>query len=80
MEIRCVKVGNAYINVLNIEKFSIEQDGIYLHTISGSKYRMTEKPTQDDAVAMRGILRKINEKAYDVVNIEAFIQNDEAFR
>ena len=80
MEIRLVKIGNSYINVLNIESFSIDNKGINLITISGEKHNLTEKPTKDDAFAMKRIVRKINEKAYDIIYIEDFIENDEAFR
>ena len=80
MEIRFTKIGSNYINVLNIERFSIEKDGIYMFTISGNKYRLTEKPTKDDTFAMKRIIRKINEKAYDIIYMEDFVKNDEAFR
>jgi len=80
MEIKLVKVGNHYINVLNIERFAIQDDGIYLYTISGSKFRLTEKLTKDDTFAMKRIIRKINEKAYDIIYIEDFVKHDEAFR
>ena len=80
MEIRFVKVGNNYINVLNIERFSVDSSGISFYTISGAQYRLTVKPTNDDAFAMKRIVRKINEKAYDIIYIEEFIKNDEAFR
>ena len=80
MEIRFVKVGSSYINVLNIERFSIDQSGISLFTISGNQYRLTNRATGDDAFAMKRIVRKINEKAYDIIYIEEFIKNDEAFR
>jgi len=80
MEIRFVKVGNNYINVLNIERFAVNEDGIYFYTISGNKFRLTEKQTKDDTFAMKRIIRKINEKAYDVIYIEDFIEHDEAFR
>jgi len=80
MEIRFVKIGNNYVNVLNIERFLIDSDGIYMFTLSGNKYRLTQKPTHDDTFAMKRIIRKINEKAYDIIYIEDFIENDEAFR
>jgi len=80
MEIRFVKVGNHYINVLNIERISVDKDGITLFTISGNKYRLTDKPLKDDIFAMKRIVRKINEKAYDIIYIEEFIKHDEAFR
>jgi len=80
MEIRFVKIGNNYVNVLNIERFFIDHDGIYMFTLSGGKYRLTQKPTKDDTFAMKRIIRKINEKAYDIIYIEDFISNDEAFR
>jgi len=80
MEIRFVKVGNNYINVLNIEKFTIGQEGIYFTTISGNKYVLTERQAKDDDFAMRRLVRKINEKAYDIIYLEEFLQNDEAFR
>jgi hypothetical protein len=80
MEIRFVKISNNYVNVMNIERFSIEKDGIHMFTISGNKYKLTEKPTKDDTFAMKRIIRKINEKAYDIIYMEAFIENDEAFR
>jgi len=80
MEIRFVKIGNNYVNVLNIERFLIDSDGIYMFTLSGNKYRLTQKPTNDDTFAMKRIIRKINEKAYDIIYIEDFIENDEAFR
>jgi len=80
MEIRFVKIGDSYINVLNIEKFSVGDGGITLSTISGNKFRLTEKPTNDDTYAMKRIVRKLNEKAYDIVYIEEFIKHDEAFR
>ena len=80
MEIRFVKIGNNYINVQNIETFSIEGDGIYMRTVSGDRHRLTKKPTQDDTFAMKRIIRKINEKAYDIIYMEAFVENDEAFR
>ena len=80
MEIRFVKVGTNYINVLNIERFSVDSSGISFFTISGAEYRLTSKPTSDDTFAMKRIVRKINEKAYDIIYIEEFIKNDEAFR
>jgi len=80
MEIKFVKIGDNYINVLNIEKFSVGSEGIRLTTISGNKYQLTMRPTKDDAYAMRRLVRKINEKAYDIINIEDFLENDEAFR
>ena len=80
MEIRFVKVGSNYINVLNIERFTIDNDGIYMFTISGNKYRLTERLPNDETFAMKRIIRKINEKAYDIIYIEDFISNDEAFR
>ena len=80
MEIRFVKVGNHYINVLNIERFAINEDGIYFYTISGNKFQLTDKPSKDDTFAMKRIIRKINEKAYDIIYIEDFIKHDEAFR
>jgi len=80
MEIKLVKIGNNYINVLNIERFSIESDGIYMYTVSSSKYKLVEKPTKDDTFAMKRIIRKINEKAYDIVYMEEFTKHDEAFR
>ena len=80
MEVRFVKIGNTYVNVLNIERFVIGQDGIYLCTLAGNNYKLTEKPTKDDAFAMKRIVRKINEKAYDIIYMEDFVQNDEAFR
>ena len=80
MEIRFVKIGNNYINVLNIERFSVDSSGISFYTISGNQYRLTARQTNDDAFAMKRIVRKINEKAYDIIYIEEFIKNDEAFR
>ena len=80
MEIRFVKVGEHYVNVLNIERFSVSPEGIYMFTISGNKYRLTNKPTKDDTFAMKRLIRKINEKAYDIIYIEEFIKHDEAFR
>ena len=80
MEVRFVKIGNNYINVLNIERFAIEQDGIFMYTISSNKYRLTHKSTNDDTFAMKRIVRKINEKAYDIIYMEDFVKNDEAFR
>jgi len=80
MEIRFVKVGNHYINVINIERLSIDPDGIYLYTVAGNKYRLTPRLTKDDIFAMKRIVRKINEKAYDIIYIEEFIEHDEAFR
>jgi len=80
MEVRFVKIGNEYINILNIEGLSSEPDGIRLATFSGKKYKLTDKPTADDTFAMKRIIRKINEKAYDIVFVEDFIKNDEAFR
>ena len=80
MEIRFVKVGSHYINVLNIERFAINDDGICFYTVSGNKYMLTDKPTKDDTYAMKRLLRKINEKAYDIIYIEEFIKHDEAFR
>ena len=80
MEIRFVKIGNNYINVLNIEKFSISADGISLTTVTGTVYKLTNRPTKDDTFAMKRMIRKINEKAYDIIYIEEFIENDEAFR
>ena len=80
METRLVKIGNNYINVLSIERFFVGPEGIYLYTMSGSEHRLTQKPTKDDAFAMKRIIRKINEKAYDIIYIEEFINNDEAFR
>ena len=80
MEIRFVKVGNHYVNVLNIEKFTATNEGISFTTISGNIYVLTTRPTRDDTFAMKRLIRKINEKAYDIVYIEEFLQNDEAFR
>ena len=80
MEVRFAKIGNTYVNVLNIERFVIAQDGIYLCTLGGNNYKVTEKPTKDDTFAMKRIVRKINEKAYDIIYMEDFIKNDEAFR
>jgi len=80
MEIRFVKIGDHYVNTLNIERFSIDDGGIYFCTISGNKYRLTDTPTKDDTYAMKRIVRKINEKAYDIIYIEEFIKHDEAFR
>ena len=80
MEIRFVKIGNNYINVLNIERFCINQEGIYFTTISGNKYVLTTKQANNDDFAMKRLIRKINEKAYDIVYLEDFLQNDEAFR
>ena len=80
MEIKFVKIANNYINVLNIEKFTVGTDGIHLTTISGNKYKLTDKQAKDDAYAMKRLVRKINEKAYDIIYIEDFVENDEAFR
>ena len=80
MEAKFVKIGENYVNVLNIERFSVGADGISFHTISGNKYKLTDKPTADDTFAMKRLIRKINEKAYDIIYIEEFIKNDEAFR
>jgi hypothetical protein len=80
MEIRFVKVGNNYVNVLNIEKFNINETGIHFTTISGNKYILTERPAKDDDFAMKRLIRKINEKAYDIIYLEEFLLNDEAFR
>ena len=80
MEIKFVKVGNNYVNIFNIEKFTIGNEGIFFTTISGNKYALTGKPTKDDVFAMKRIVRKINEKAYDIVYMDDFIANDEAFR
>jgi len=80
MDVTLVKVGNNYVNVLNIEKFCTGKEGIYFTTISGNKYVLTDKPTKDDTYAMKRLIRKINEKAYDIVYIEELIRNEEAFR
>ena len=80
METRFVKIGNNYINIMNIEGLVSGPDGIQLSTFSGQKYKLTDKPTSDDTFAMKRIIRKINEKAYDIICIEEFIRNDEAFR
>ena len=80
MESRFVKIDNNYINVMNIERFSTGSDGIHLFTVSGNKFRLTQRGTKDDTFAMKRIVRKINEKAYDIIYIEEFIENDEAFK
>jgi len=80
METRFVKIENNYINTINIERFVTAADGIYLFTVSGNKFRLTSKTTKDDIFAMKRILRKINEKAYDIIFLEEFIENDEAFK
>ena len=80
MEIRWVKIGSHYINVIHIEGLSFNKEGIFLSTTSGQQFKLTEKPTKDDTFAVKRIVRKINEKAYDVIYIEDFIANDEAFR
>jgi len=80
MELKFVKIGESYVSIMNIESFSIGEDGISFTTISGTKYKLTDKPTKDDTFAMKRLIRKINEKAYDIIYIEGFIKNDEAFR
>ena len=80
METRFVKIENNYINTLNIERFTVGADGIFLYTVSGNKFRLTSKKVKDETFAMKRIVRKINEKAYDIVFIEEFIENDEAFK
>ena len=80
METRFVKIENNYINTINIERFATGTDGIYLFTVSGNKFRLTDKQTKDDTYAMKRLVRKINEKAYDIIYIEEFIENDEAFK
>ena len=80
MEIRFVKIGDNYVNVFNIEKFTTGPEGIYFTTISGNRYSLTKKPTKDDVFAMKRVVRKINEKAYDIVYMDDFVANDEAFR
>ena len=80
MEARFVKIGNTYINVINIERLVVDEDGIYLYVLGGGNYKVTEKPVKDGAFAMKRIVRKINEKAYDIICLEEFVENDEAFR
>jgi len=80
MEIRWIKIGNSYVNVLHIESLFFDKTGIFLRTITGQTHQLTTAPTKDDAFAMKRIVRKINEKAYDIIYIEEFIKHDEAFR
>ena len=80
MEIILVKVGSDYVNVQNIEKFTIGKEGISLTTVSGNKYVLTERQAKDDDYAMRSLIRKFNEKQYNIIYLEEFLQNNEAFR
>ena len=80
METRFVKIENNYINTINIERFATGADGIFLFTVSGNKFRLTEGPTKDDTFAMKRLVRKINEKAYDIIFLEEFIECEDAFK
>lgn len=74
MELRFIKVGNEYVNSASVEKLLVLDNDIYLATDAGSELAFVHEP--DDSAMMR-ITRRLNEKAHDIIYIEAFANNDE---
>ena len=77
IETSFVKIGNDYINLINIERFIEIEGDLYLTTIAGKERTLHER-TANDNFTMDGLIRKLNEKAHDIIYIQAFTQNDES--
>ena len=82
LETRFIKIGNDYINAMGVERCLVMgKDDVYISMRSG--HECTLSHVQDDSDVdyafdlMRRIARKINEKAHDVIYIEAYAMNDE---
>ena len=78
MESRFVKIGNEYVNVENLENFQNEDSELSLSTISRNTFKFTHDPNINEAAAMKKLTRRINEKAHELIYIEAFAKNDES--
>ena len=77
MEVKFVKVGNDFINAELLERFLIIDDEVYLSTISGSERTLISDPDEDGEKAMKRVVRRISEKAHDIIYLDAFANQDE---
>ena len=68
-----IKLGDDYINLFNIERFIIIEGDIYLSTIAGKERTLHEK-APDDSFTPDDLVRKINEKSHEIINIQAFTE------
>ena len=83
MEVRFIKVGNEYVNATKLERaIVIDEDDFYLTTLSGREFMLSHKhdPNAPDYASsvMNTVARKVNEKAHDIIYIEAFTMKDES--
>lgn len=76
-DVRLIKVGDDYISARSIERFIEIEGDIYVSTTSGKEQTLHEK-SPDDNFTMDGLARKLNEKAHDIIYMQAFFENDES--
>ena len=72
IDVSFIKLGNDYINSMNIERFIIIEGDIYLSTVAGKERTLHEK-TPDDNFTPDSLVRKINEKSHEIISIQEFI-------
>jgi len=77
MDLKLVKVGNDYINAVEIERFLVIDNEVYLSTSSGHERTLTKDLREDSEQAMKKIVRRTGENAHDIIFLDAFAVNSE---
>ena len=72
-----VKVGNNYVYAENIERFTVNDGNVFLSTVSGEDITLHKKSSQD-AFTMDSVIRKLSEKAHDIIYLEAYMNGNES--